>query len=312
MVLRNNMKEPSNSKKILRNFLEVAKSYNNDVEPRRVLLANAFQIGKANVLIRVASDLGKRYFFGLNYIHAEEISNLSNSFVAFVCGNLQQVVFMPTSILVKHLSNISQKKDGGYRINFSRDLNLVLTGRGRQFNCSEFINNWNLLQNSSFISSNVIDPTESIHTVVQGRLLEIGNIRGYDTYCPNKSKRFNKIRLDEISSLQTCPSLQYSEFNSLRNIDVIWFRKAIDNYYPECAFEVEFSTGIWSGWGRLATLREYNTKLYIISPDRKKFNQVRKSFPDLKSRYINLIPDQVGLLYSAEKNLIEMCKNYNL
>ena len=58
------MKEPSNSKKILRNFLEVAKSYNNDVEPRQVLLANAFQIGKANVLIRVASDLGKRYFFG--------------------------------------------------------------------------------------------------------------------------------------------------------------------------------------------------------------------------------------------------------
>ena len=75
---------------------------------------------------------------------------------------------------------------------------------------------------------------------------------------------------------------------------------------------MEFSTGIWSGWGRLATLREYNTKLYIISPDRKKFNQVRKSFPDLKSRYINLIPDQVGLLYSAEKNLIEMRKNYNL
>ena len=191
MVVRNIMKESSNSKRLLQNFLEVAKSHNNNVEPKQVLLANAFQIGKANVLVRVASDLGKRYFFGLNYIHAEEISNLSNSFVAFVCGNLQQVVFMPTSVLVKHLSNISQKKDGGYRINFSRDLNLVLRGRGKQFNCSEFINNWSILQSSSFISSNVIDPTESFHTVVQGRLLELGNIRGYETYCPNKSKRFN-------------------------------------------------------------------------------------------------------------------------
>jgi len=306
------MSQLADSKRLLLDFLEVAKSHNANVEPIQVLRANAFKIGKANVLVRVASELGKRYFFGLHYIHAEEISNLSNSFVAFVCGSLQRIVFMPTVILTKHLPNISQKRDGGYRINFSRDLNLVLKGRGNQFDCSEFTNSWEILQNSSFVRSKDIDPTESIHTVVQGRLLEIGNIRGYDTFCPDRSKTFNKKRLDEIASLRACPSLQYSDFESLRKIDVIWFRRTIVDYYPEYAFEVEFSTGVWSGFGRLATLREYHTKLYIITHDIKRFNQVKNSFPDVRDRYINLIPDQVGLLYSAEKNLIQMRQAYHV
>lgn len=306
------MVQSSNSEKLLLSFLEAAKSRNNDVQPIQILRANAFKIGKANVLVRVASDLGKRYFFGLSYVHAEEIYNLSNSFVAFVCGNLQNVIFIPTAVLVNHLPNISRKKDGGYRMNFTRDLNLVLKGRRKQFDCSEFINNWDILQNSTFVKSKIIDPTESIHTVVQGRLLEIGNIRGYKTFCPNKSKKFNKRRLDELSTLSDCPKLQYSEFKSLRNIDVIWFRQTNTDYYPEHAFEVEFSTGVWSGFGRLATLREYQTKLYIITPDYKKFNQVKNSFPDVKDRYISLIPDQIALLYSAEINLIKLRQIYNL
>jgi hypothetical protein len=112
---------------------------------------------------------------------------------------------------------------------------------------------------------------ESYHSVLQGRLLEIGNIRGYQTFCPNKSKIFNRKPLGEIASLGTCPDLQFADYNVLRQIDVLWFREKDTKFIPEYAFEVELSTGTWSGVGRLATLVDYaNTSLYVISDEAQK------------------------------------------
>ena len=66
-------------------------------------------------------------------------------------------------------------------------------------------------------------------------------------------------------------------------------------------FEVEISTGVWSGFGRLATLRDYDTRPYIVTNENKKFQQVITQFPEIKSRFVHVMPDQIGLLYSAEK-----------
>jgi len=249
-------------------FLEKAKSLDENVELIKVLRTNTYQIGKANVLVRTASDLGKRYFFGLNYINAEEISNLDNSFVVFICGDLSQAVFLPSNLLIENLHQISHDRNGEYKINFTRDLNLVLKGKSNQLDCSQFVNNWN--------------------------------------------QKFNHRKLIEIATLRTCPKLQFSDFNSLRNIDTLWFRKTNGDFYPEYAFEVEFSTGVWSGFGRLATLREYSTKLIIVSHDTKKFNQVKNTFPEIKDRYVNINPEQIGLLYSAELNLIKMHQEFGI
>lgn len=187
-----------------------------------------------------------------------------------------------------------------------------MKGRGNQLDCSEFVKNWDILQKSHYIKTKSQNVIESIHTIIQGRLLEIGNIRGYHTYCPDKSKTFNKIRLDEIAILKTCPKLQFTEYDCLRNIDALWFRKTDGDFYPEYAFEVEFSTGVWSGFGRLATLREFNTKLFIVTHDSKRFGQILNTFPEVKDRYINIIPENIGLLYSAEKNLIQMRRDFNI
>jgi len=106
--------------------------------------------------------------------------------------------------------------------------------------------------------------------------------------------------------------LQFSDYELIRNIDVIWFRQLNNGFYPEYAFEVEISTGVWSGFGRLASLREYNTKLYIVTNDDKRFGQVSGNFPELKEKYFNIVPEKVGLLYSAEINLIKMRQEFNL
>ena len=301
-----------NNDSLLNQFLEKAKLLDAEVEPIKVLRSNTFRIGKANILIRVASDLGKRYFFGLNYISAEELSNLDNSFIAFICGSIDKTIFIPSEILINHLSEISHDRNGEYKINFTRDLNLVLRGKGNSLNCSNFINNWDSILSSNNLKMNALNPDESFHNVIQGRLINIGNIRGYKTYSPDKSKTFNKKRLDEISTLKSCPELQFSEYSTLRNIDVIWFREVNNGYYPVYAFEVELTTGVWSGFGRLASLQEYNTRLYIVTNDEKKFTQVSCSFPDLKNKYIHVVPDKIGLLYSAEINLIRMRQDFNL
>ncbi|MFN0159563.1 MAG: hypothetical protein ACKVRP_15985 [Bacteroidota bacterium] len=303
---------PSNSDKLLEGFLDRAKRISPDIELIKVLKSRTYRIGNANILIRTASEGNKTYFFGLNYINAEEIYNLENSFFAFICGSVDKVVFLPADILIKLLPDISHDRNGEYKINFNKDCNLALKGRGNTFDCSGYLNTWGGVLSAENRSQGGVSADESLHNVIQGRLIEIGNIRGYQTYSPDKSKKFNKKQLQEITSLKSCPELQWADHSSLRNIDVIWFREVNKGYYPEYAFEVELSTGVWSGFGRLASLREYNTRFYIVTNEEKRFAQVASSFHEYKSRYINIEPEKVGLLYSAEKNLIRMREEFNL
>lgn len=299
-------------KQLVEKFLQKAKDEGISVNPIKVLRTNTYSIGSTNVLIRTASDLGHRYFFGLNYINAEEVFNLENSFVAFICSDIEKTVLIPADVLISHLPEISHDRNGEYKINFTRELHLVLKGRNRRLDCSTYINNWSLLIKSSRESLTSVRPEESIHNVIQGRLIEIGNIRGYSTFCPDRSRTFNRIKLGDMVTLNECPKLQFSDYELLRKIDVLWFRNANTGYYPAYAFEVEISTGVWSGFGRLATLRDYDARPYIITNEDKKFRQVVGQFPEVKGKYMHVIPDQVGLLYSAEKNLIDMRKEFNL
>lgn len=240
-------------------FLERAKEFNASVELIKVLKSRTYHIADANVLVRAASEGNRRYFFGINYITVEEIANLDNPFVAFICGSVERVVLIPAKVLFKYLPQISHDRNGEYKINIDKDLNIVLTGKNNRIDCSPYINNWNLLLSPPIIKAETQNTVEeSLHSVLQGRLIEIGNIRGYQTYCPDKSRVFNERTLDELTTLKSCPSLQFSDYNLLRQIDVIWFKSKGSNYIPEYAFEVELSTGVWSGVGRMATLIDYS------------------------------------------------------
>ena len=257
----------SNSDKLSIDFLEIAKGLQSNVELIRVLKSRTYRIGDANVLVRASSDGNKRYFFGINYVTVEEIANLENPFIAFICGSVERVVIIPAKYFFRHLDRISHDRNGEYKISIDRELNIVLSGRGNRLDCKEFINNWNLLlAPPTFLeeeSGNSVE--DSLHTVLQGRLIEIGNLRGFETFCPDKSRKFNDRKLEEISTLRTCPDLQFSDYDLLRQIDVIWFRPRGSNLIPEYAFEVELSTGVWSGVGRMSTLIDYkNVKFYLF------------------------------------------------
>lgn len=295
-------------------FLEKAKEFQASVELLKVLKSRTYKIGEANVLVRASSEGNRRYFFGINYITIEEIANLENPFIAFICGSVEKTVIIPAKLFFKHLHQISHDRNGEYKINIDQALNIVLSGRGNRIDCKNFINNWSLLLASPvFEEEKPKTVEESLHSVLQGRLLEIGNIRSYQTYCPNKSKKFNERKLEEIATLQTCPDLQFSDYNLLSQIDVLWFKNRGSNFIPEYAFEVELSTGVWSGVGRMATLLDYkNVGFYVIANDAKKYNQVINSFSEYKNRFKFIVNDLIGELYSAEINLKELRINIGL
>jgi hypothetical protein len=79
------------------------------------------------------------------------------------------------------------------------------------------------------------------------------------------------------------------------------------------AFEVELSTGVWSGAGRMATLIDYqNVGLFVISNDSKKYNQVINSFSEYENRYKFIANELIDELYSAELGLKELRKEIGL
>ena len=92
-------------------------------------------------------------------------------------------------------------------------------------------------------------------------LLEIGNSRGIQTYCANKAPRFNGRTLGDIATVKTLHQFPGINNEIVRQIDVIW----LDGAFPIHAFEVELTTGIWSGMVRLGELRRVAAAQYGLS-----------------------------------------------
>jgi hypothetical protein len=311
----NEQKYFSPSEILVNKFLEIANKFNSNVDLIQVLKARVYKICHANVLVRAASRSfnNRKFFFGINYITVEEMANLDNPYIAFICGNIDNTIILPANILFNNLDKISHDRNGEFKINIDANLNIALQGRGNRLDCSVYTNAWHLLNKPENLDAVQNTVEESIHSVIQGRLLEIGNIRGFETFCPNKSKQFNGVVLSDISTLKICPQLQFSDYDLLRQIDVQWFKKVNNHLIPEYAFEIELSTGTWSGVGRMSTLLNYsNTKLFVISNDEKKYNKVVNTLPLTIERYKHIRTDLIGDLYSAELQLKELRYNIGL
>jgi hypothetical protein len=93
----NNSKSVAES--LANEFLQVAKKFQANVEPIKVLKSRTYKIAEANVLVRAATEgANGTYFYGLNYLTAEEMNNLDNPFIAFICGSVEQTIIIPANI----------------------------------------------------------------------------------------------------------------------------------------------------------------------------------------------------------------------
>ena len=111
------------------------------------------------------------------------------------------------------------------------------------------------------------------HTYYQGLLVEIGNLKEFETYVPNQDK--NKIylgkRLEEIRSVKDCYQFTYDHIiQRARTIDVTWFNV---RKMPSVFFEVEHAADIYNSLLKFVELQDFYTDFYIVASDirRKEF-----------------------------------------
>ncbi|MBW7844639.1 MAG: hypothetical protein H3C45_03135 [Bacteroidia bacterium] len=108
------------------------------------------------------------------------------------------------------------------------------------------------------------------HSYYQGLLLEIGNLKGLQTYIPpqDKNKLFLNSPLGSISTLNTILDFSYNEIvNRAKTIDVIWFN---NRRMPNSFFEVEHSTDIQNSLLKFNDLQDFYSSFYIVSAIERK------------------------------------------
>ena len=108
------------------------------------------------------------------------------------------------------------------------------------------------------------------HTYFQGLLVEIGNMRGFETFVPNQDKRklFLNKPLSAISTLETIHPFSYDDFvKRARTIDVIWFN---ERKMPSSFFEVEHSTDIYNSLIKFSDLQDFFSHYCIVADSARK------------------------------------------
>lgn len=152
------------------------------------------------------------------------------------------------------------------------------------------------------------------HWDVEGILLELGNLLGFDTYTPDPSKKSNLLNktLGEISLLNDIPPFTYQRYlDTVKNVDVIWFK----DEFPAYCFEIEHTTGVTNGLLRLYQIRNFtNAKFYIIAPSNiiSKFEieTSKDPFYSIKKRFSFKSYEELILFFEEAKKYHEIQKEF--
>ncbi len=146
---------------------------------------------------------------------------------------------------------------------------------------------------------------EQTHSYYQGLLVEIGNLRGLDTFVPNqdKNKKFVTRSLGEIRTLHELPSFSYPEFvKRSSTVDVTWFNK---RRMPSRFFEVEHTTDIEHSLVKFCDLQDFSAEMVIVADGvrRPEFDDKRRlrAFEAIKERVRFYDYDMLVKEYEHEK-----------
>ncbi|MDQ6965334.1 MAG: hypothetical protein Q9M23_00215, partial [Mariprofundaceae bacterium] len=146
------------------------------------------------------------------------------------------------------------------------------------------------------------DEQGNLHSEMQAHLLKIGSALGYDVICASNDRtRCHAGTTLGSMSMSAFPALNVDEAiaKTIRLIDVLWFEK--DSHRVAAAFEVEKSTTITSGMGRMIDLHhsfpDSASSLFIVIPDkREKELQLLMQRPSVRATRVGV--DMHYLLFS--------------
>lgn len=108
-------------------------------------------------------------------------------------------------------------------------------------------------------------PEEFNHTYYQGLLVEIGNLKDYETFVPpqDKNRPFLGRRLAEVATLKEFYGFTYdSLLRRAKTVDVSWFN---DRRFPKAFFEVEHSTDMKNSLLKFKDFEDFRINYYIVA-----------------------------------------------
>jgi hypothetical protein len=144
------------------------------------------------------------------------------------------------------------------------------------------------------------------HSYYQGILLELGNMKHYETFVPNqdKNKRYNtRTTLGDVASLPEIPDYTYPDkVKRSSTIDVIWF----NDRFPNIFYEVEHSTDIQNSLLKYVDLKYFYVYMFIVADEKRELEFIKKmsnsAFSSIKKRVEFVSYKKLIGLYNAEVN----------
>jgi hypothetical protein len=136
------------------------------------------------------------------------------------------------------------------------------------------------------------NPEEFNHTYYQGLLVQIGNLKDYETFVPpqDKNRPFLGRKLAEVATLKKLYGFTYdSLLQRAKTIDVSWFN---DRRFPKAFFEVEHSTPMWNSLVKFKDFEDFRVKYYIVADAKRRKEFERK----ISSSAYSSIKDAVKFL----------------
>jgi hypothetical protein len=108
------------------------------------------------------------------------------------------------------------------------------------------------------------------HSYYQGLLLEVGNLKGFQTYVPaqDKNRLFLRKKLVDIARTTQCLPFTYPHIiQRAATIDTIWFN---GRGLPHSVYEVEHSTDFQNSLLKFVELQDFVIKFYIVADEVRK------------------------------------------
>ncbi len=183
---------------------------------------------------------------------------------------------------------------------------------------------WALKSHSDKLPFNIL-PTKEIskskqeefnHTYYQGLLIEIGNLKKFETFVPNqdKNKEYLGKRLDDMISIKKFYHFGYEHIiRKAQTVDVSWFniRKM-----PISLFEVEHTTQIQNSLLKFIELQDFNVNFFIVADKvrEKEFNSklTLSAFNPIHKRVQFIDYDKLSDWHSKTFEIIDIEKKLSI
>jgi hypothetical protein len=110
---------------------------------------------------------------------------------------------------------------------------------------------------------------EYSHYFFQGLVVEIGNLKGFQTFVPSqdKNKPFGQHKLGDVITAEKLYEFTYDEvLRRALTIDVTWINA---RKYPNSFFEIEHSTNIYNSLLKFVEFQDFRINFYIVADNQR-------------------------------------------